>query len=314
MKQYSESIKVFEDALELRLIESVEAEDRTSEQEAKLKMAKIRHNIGCVNFERGKLDDAKRNYENAIEEQRAIFGTWTASIALLTDTSKPGYLTMASTMCNKGESHLMFDGGDLFLRLHLILDIIPFIVGYIDLEQENYKAAILIFQESLKIQKKLLEANNKLVLSTLDNIGYCHCKVGEVDSASKIYQELVKLQSETYGDLSQRGWVQSMKKLIYCQIQRYQFEEAFDNLRLLEDYLSTKASKNKSSFTDLRRAHRLMGECNYQIFKFPTLSDVAGRFACGVCADGRDIVDASFWFPKKPANGSKMSGHRMTYA
>ena len=104
MKQYDDSIKVFEDALELRLIESVEAENRAAEQEAKLKMAKIRHNIGCVNFELGNRDEAKQNYEDAIEEQRAIFGTWTASIALLTDTSKPGYLTMASTMCNKGET------------------------------------------------------------------------------------------------------------------------------------------------------------------------------------------------------------------
>lgn len=103
MKRYDASIKAFEDALELRLIESIEAEDRASEQEAKLKMAKIRHNIGCVNFELGKLDEAKRNYDVAIQEQRAIFGTWTASIMLLTDTSKPGYLTMASTMCNRGE-------------------------------------------------------------------------------------------------------------------------------------------------------------------------------------------------------------------
>lgn len=103
MKQYDESIKVFEDALELRQIESDEAEDRETEQEAKLKMAKIRHNIGCVNFELGNLDEAKRNYVGAIEEQRAIFGTWKNPFTLMTDTSKPGYLTMASTMCNKGK-------------------------------------------------------------------------------------------------------------------------------------------------------------------------------------------------------------------
>lgn len=103
MKKYDESIKAFEDALDLRMIESVEAENRATAQEAKLKMAKIRHNIGCVNFELDKLDEAKRNYDVAIQEQRGIFGTWTASIMLLTDTSKPGYLTMASTMCNRGE-------------------------------------------------------------------------------------------------------------------------------------------------------------------------------------------------------------------
>ena len=45
----------------------------------------------------------KESDQEAIEEQKAIFGTWTAAISLVTDTSKPGYLTMASTMCNKGK-------------------------------------------------------------------------------------------------------------------------------------------------------------------------------------------------------------------
>ncbi|KAG7354995.1 tetratricopeptide repeat family protein [Nitzschia inconspicua] len=287
MKKYGESIKVFQQALELRRFEGEEAEDREAEQEAKLKMAKIRHNIGCVNFELGNLDEAKRNYIGAIEEQRAIFGTWKNPFTLMTDTSKPGYLTMASTMCNK---------------------------GYIDLEQENFKDAIFIFMESLKIQKVLLEANNKLILSTMENIGYCYCRTGEFDKAAKTYRELVKLQSETYSDQSQRGWSLAMKKLIHCQIKQYEFEDAFDNLRLLEDYLSTRAGKTKSTASDLRRTHKLMGEVNYQIFKFPTLSDYTSRLSCGMCADDRDAIDPSYWFPKKPANGSKMSGHRMTYA
>jgi tetratricopeptide (TPR) repeat protein len=109
MKQYEKSIQVFEDALVLRQIEGVEAEDRDTEQDAKLKMAKIRHNIGCVNFELGKLEEAKQNYTDAINEQRAIFGSWTTPFMLLTDTSKPGYLTMASTMCNKGKSFVVLD-------------------------------------------------------------------------------------------------------------------------------------------------------------------------------------------------------------
>ena len=51
MKNYAKSIEVFEDALELRQIESDEAENGAARKEAKLKKAKIRHNIGCVNFE-----------------------------------------------------------------------------------------------------------------------------------------------------------------------------------------------------------------------------------------------------------------------
>lgn len=102
MKKYNDSIVTFEDALALRKIECAEAENREARKEAQLKMAKIRHNIGCVNFELGNLKDAKESYVQAIDEQKAVFGSWTSPFALLADTSKPGYLTMASTMCNKG--------------------------------------------------------------------------------------------------------------------------------------------------------------------------------------------------------------------
>lgn len=193
-------------------------------------------------------------------------------------------------------------------------DFAYFSSGYIDLEQEDYKEAIIIFTESLKIQKLLLEANNKLIISTMDNIAYCYCKMGEVDKACPVYKELVKLQSESYGDQAQRGWSQALKKQIHCQVKLYEFEDAFDNLRLLEDYLSSKGNKTKNAAVDLRRAHKLMGEVNYQIFKFPSISDYTSRIACGMCADDRAGINVSAWFPKKPANGSKMSGHRMTYA
>ena len=104
MKKYENSIKVFKDALKLRLVECSEAENKELRKEAQLKMAKIRHNIGCVNFELGNLDAAKKSYVQAIDEQRAVFGNWASPFSVLTDTSKPGYLTMASTMCNKGTS------------------------------------------------------------------------------------------------------------------------------------------------------------------------------------------------------------------
>lgn len=291
MKNYNQSIEVFEDALELRQIESDEAEDSASRKEAQLKKAKIRHNIGCVNFEVRRYDEARKNYVGAIQEQKAIFGSWSLAFSLSgPDTSKPGHLTMASTMCNK---------------------------GYIDLEQEKYGEAIDTFQESLKIQKILLEADNKLILSTMTNIGYCYVKINDKEKARTIYKDLVKLQSESYTEQSQRAWYQSLKKLIYCQVIVYEFEDAFDNLRLLEDYLSANKGKTRNSTNEKRRTHQLMGEVNYQIFKFPTLSDYTSRLACTNgcgCTDDRSSIDVTHWYPKKPVNGSKMSGHRMTYA
>mmetsp|Transcript_41220 Transcript_41220/g.46565 ORF Transcript_41220/g.46565 Transcript_41220/m.46565 type:complete len:480 (+) Transcript_41220:314-1753(+) len=291
MKNYDQSIEVFEDALELRQIESDEAECSASRRGAQLKKAKIRHNIGCVNFEVRRYDEARRNYVGAIQEQKAIFETWSSAFSLAgPNTAEPGHLTMASTMCNK---------------------------GYIDLEQEKYKEAIDTFHESLKIQKILLEADNKLILSTMTNIGYCYVKTNDIEKARVIYKELVKLQSESYTEQSQRGWYQSIKKLIYCEVVLYEFDNAFDNLRLLEDFLSSKKGRTKNIAHDLRRSHQLMGEVNYQIFKFPTLSDYTSRLSCTSscgCMDDRDNVNVTNWYPKKPVNGSKMSGHRMTYA
>lgn len=291
MKKYKKSISVFEDALELRELELCEAEEAEHKREAKLKKAKILHNIGCVNFEIKNYDEAWRNYMQAIQEQKQIFApSWKTAFGLLEKSSKPGRLTMASTICNK---------------------------AYIEVEQEKYEDAIATFKESLKIQKTLLEADNKLILSTLSNIAYCHLKQRELDKACLVYKDLVKLQSESYTAQSQRGWSQSLKKLIYCQVILYDFEAAFENLRNLEEYLTTNRNKNKTAATELRRTHELMGEVNYQIFKFPTLADYTSRLSCTAscgCSDDRENVNAKNWYPKKPINGSKMSGHRMAYA
>lgn len=102
MKNYEESLTVFKEALRLREREAKHSRKAESSQEAQLKMAKIRHNIGCVNFEIGNLDEAEKAYNEAIAQQKAAFGSWTRPFMIMTDVTKPGFLTMASTMCNKG--------------------------------------------------------------------------------------------------------------------------------------------------------------------------------------------------------------------
>lgn len=96
-------MEVFREAFELRQREAHLARKGDNAQEAQLKMAKIRHNIGCVNYEIGHLEEAKEAYMEAIEQQKAAFGTWTTPFMIMTDTTKPGFLTMASTMCNRGK-------------------------------------------------------------------------------------------------------------------------------------------------------------------------------------------------------------------
>lgn len=285
MKKFEESLDMFKKALKLREREAKNARTKESSKEATLKIAKIRHNLGCVNFELGHLDEADAAYTEAINQQKVAFG-WSGPFMMMLDTTKPGFLTMASTMCNK---------------------------GYIALEQARYTDAIKIFYESLKIQKSLLQPNNKLCLSTLDNIGFAYCMLSDIVKAKTIYCDLVDLQKDPSMDQNQRGWAASLKKVIYCQIRLHEFEAAFDNLRLLEEWLATKGQHMRRAAEDLEKTHELLSEVNYQIFRFPTLADYTGRF--GLCTgDGAELVDAEDWFPKKPANGSKMSGHRMTYA
>jgi hypothetical protein len=170
-----------------------------------------------------------------------------------------------------------------------------------------------MFEESLTIQKVRLEADSRLILSTMDNTAYCRCKLGNFEKACKIYNELVILQSSSTNKQSQKDWVQSLKKQIYCEIKLNQYDDAFDNLRMLEDYLETKGDKMKNA---LRRTHKLMAQVNYHMLKLPTLQDYAGWMACApLCGGGKEnVIDAEAWFPKKPVNESKMSGQRMTYA
>jgi hypothetical protein len=131
----------------------------------------------------------------------------------------------------------------------------------------------------------------------------------------QIYKELCTLQQESYSEVSQKGWSQCARKLIFCQITLGQWEDSMKTLELLDDYLTTKGSKAKNVAADLENVYEVMGEVNYQIFKFPTLAETANRaMGCALCSDGREEIDLSVWVPKKPANGSKMSGHRMTYA
>ena len=103
MKEHDESIEAFEKALQLREKEAKLARTGEATREARLKMAKIKHNIGCVNFEIGHLAEADDAFTDAIEEQKNAFGSWTTPFMIMTATTKPGLLTMASTMCNKGK-------------------------------------------------------------------------------------------------------------------------------------------------------------------------------------------------------------------
>jgi hypothetical protein len=63
---------------------------------AKLSISKILNNIGCVQFESGNTPEAERTFEEALGVQQKIMGK-------AKPRTRPGFLAMASTMCNLGK-------------------------------------------------------------------------------------------------------------------------------------------------------------------------------------------------------------------
>jgi hypothetical protein len=124
------------------------------------------------------------------------------------------------------------------------------------------------------------------------------------------YKELLSIQRESYGD-AEKGTDESVRKVVYCQLKSGNYDGAFENLEALEDIYSEDPKKYSRGMKETRR---LLGQVNYEIFKYPSLAETAHRtFGCG--AFSGDILEISeYWYPRKPVNGSKMSGHRITYA
>jgi len=281
LKEYTESLDVFMEALDMREAEAEDIVLPEQIKESNLKIAKVLNNIGCVNFENSKFSSALEAFEDAIAMQKKSLGE-VSPFSFNNPATKPGFLTMASTMCNK---------------------------GYIDLEQESYKAAVTTFIDSLKIQKLLLGADNKLVLSTLDNLGFAHTMNGSSEKALATYQELLSNQEKSYGE-SQSDCARTMRSIIYLQLLHKDYEAALKTLCSLED-IQIETSGDKDS-KDAALTRRLMGQVNYEVLKYPTTAG-CGVFACSI-GDSDDDMDLETWKPKKPNNGSKMSGHRVTCA
>ncbi|CAJ1957845.1 unnamed protein product [Cylindrotheca closterium] len=299
LKENDRALKVFLEALEVREEGMTNAKECQERHKAQLYMAKVLHNLGCVYTELDQLDAAQETYNKALEHQKAAFGEWNGNnLNSKSDSTKPGFLTMASTICN---------------------------LAYIELERGNHDRAIAFLNDSLEIQKVLLEADNKLILTTMQNIAYVYCLQSKYANAKNVYMDVAKLQQESYVAHAKRGWNASIKSLIYCQLRDFDFESAFDNLRKLEDVLSTQAQiESAPTSRDLQTTHELMGEVNFQLARLPSITEYTQRLlvgqGCGLCADAcqpgefRDVIDAESWFPKRPTKGSKMTGHRMSYA
>lgn len=284
MEEHADSLKVFERALKLRRTEHEEMYSQEDIDDSNLKIAKVLNNMGCVNFEQQHLKAAKKDFEDATTLQKNVFRS-VFNFSVGYDTSSPGILTMASTMCN---------------------------MGYVAIEQGNFNEAIQIFKTSLQIQKAVLGQGNKLVQSSLDNLGYAYTMTNMYEKALKIYEEIWETQKKSTDSREEK--IGTLKKLVICCVRQELYEKAFTYLEFLEDAQIAMVTDENSR--DLLLTRKIMGEVNYQILKLPSLSDQTNRavgFALCI-GETEEDVDLEEWIIPKPENTSKMSGHRVTHA
>lgn len=100
MKEYSDALEIFYEALELRELEAEDFIDPEDIKDSNMRIAKVMNNIGCVSFERGNFADAKKAFEDAVKLQKEALGEVTSYDGT---TPTPGVFTMATTMCSMGE-------------------------------------------------------------------------------------------------------------------------------------------------------------------------------------------------------------------
>jgi tetratricopeptide (TPR) repeat protein len=104
LQQYEDSLKIFFEALAMRKKEGEDLVLPDDIKENNLQIAKVLNNIGCVNYEKGNYKQARESFEAAIRMQKKILGGLSA-FSFTDPTKTPGFLTMASTLCNKGERY-----------------------------------------------------------------------------------------------------------------------------------------------------------------------------------------------------------------
>lgn len=181
------------------------------------------------------------------------------------------------------------------------------------MQWEHYGNAIKYLKQSLEIQKELLGSENKLVKSSLDNLGYCFVMSDDYERALKIYTEFWEEQQDSSRATAMER-VETLKKIVYCELNILKHEKALEHLGIIEDLLQDNYSEKEEEL--LEECQKLMGEVNYQIFKHPSLADTANRtFGCPICAVGEDEdIHRELWRPGKPDVTSKMSGHRIAHA
>jgi len=292
-REFSDAQDVFNEALELRERERAKSKHDEDENLIDNKVAKVLNNLGCVHYEYGDLNEAIVTFEEALEIQRDVIGDGDPG-------TEPGCLAMASTMCN---------------------------IGYVYLEGRKFEEAIVIMEEANEILQAILEPENKLVLNTLDNLGYAYAKSGNYDAALKNYEEkyMNEVEINSHGS-TQLEIADSLRKMGYCHLKLTNHEKALEALTKAEQIQAEHLPPDSRKLTKTRE---LIGIVKYQILKFPGMNELFFRLItrtgirnpfdnglceCSCASPALEEDDIEQHILKRPQNSSKMSGHKVTYA
>jgi len=297
-KEYEDSVDILFEALDMREEEANANTSSGTKFLAKLSISKILNNIGCVQFESGNTPEAERTFEEALGVQQKIMGK-------AKPRTRPGFLAMASTMCN---------------------------LGYVYLEKGRHNDAAEMFSDALRICQILLDERNKMVLSTLENLGYASYHGGNYQECYWAYDEKVKLKEKIYGHHHIAVANALQKRVVVC-VKLFRYDEIKANVKRIDEIEQRHSGEiqKKKRAKETGPVEESLG--NYFFSAFPDMKDTLVRglenagvnvpknpLSCiGEMVDDDDTVrpediDIPDYIIEKPHNSSKISGDKVRYA
>ena len=148
---------------------------------------------------------------------------------------------------------------------------------------------------------------------------------------SKVYKEIVDIKKSvhdvddfTYLDVGDLEVADAMKKLVYCQMKLYKYEDAIDTLSEIEAIQELNYDDDHSQ---LLKTRELIASVHYDMHKHPGFLELIARnmtlygfrnpfnsdllCRCAADAESSDFLPCK---PPPPPVRTKMSGHKVSYA
>lgn len=172
-------------------------------------VVRVYNMIGTVSYQCGDFDHAMTSFKDALEIQRSNL----SKIRL----PEPTLLSMAEKLCNMSLIYIKTKQPDMALKK---------------------------LDEALLIQQSVLGDNHETTLKTMDHIAFTFDQIEDYDEAIKIYDQMLKLQKETYGKVNIKC-VPLYEKQSDMKVKQEKYSDA---LSLLRNILNIHQQHHSSEF------------------------------------------------------------------